>query len=118
MTEATAAFFRELEARKKSPLLEKIKGTLRFELAPEKEERAERWVVAVDKGAVTVSQEDRMADCTVRTKGVLFEGLITGEVNAMAAVLRGDIVVEGDRELILRFQRLFPGPPAGGGTSR
>ena len=72
-------------------------------------------MVAVAKGAVTVSQEDRAADCTVRTNGALFEGLTTGAVNAMAAVLRGDIVVEGDRELILRFQRLFHGPPAVGG---
>ncbi len=116
MTEATAAFFHDLEARTNDPLLEKVKGTLRFELAPEQGELAERWVVALNKGAVIVSQEDdRTADCTVRAKRALFEGLTTGEVNAMAAVLRGDIVVEGDRELILRFQRLFPGPPAVGG---
>ena len=34
MTEATAAFFHDLEARTNDPLLEKVKGTLRFELAP------------------------------------------------------------------------------------
>jgi putative sterol carrier protein len=113
MTEATAAFFHELEEREHDPLLQKIRGTLRFEL--ENGKRAEHWVVAFDKGKVHVSQGDREADCTVRTKEALFAGLITGKVNAMAAVLRGDITVEGDRELILRFQRLFPGPPADGG---
>ena len=112
MTEATAAFFHELEERENDPLLEKIKGRLRFEL--ENRKRVKRWIVAVDKGAVTLSHEDLDADCTVRTKEALFEGLVTGEVNAMAALLRGDIVVEGDRELILRFQRLFPGPADGG----
>ena len=29
----------------------------------------------------------------------------------MAAVLRGEIAVEGDRELMVVFQRLLPGPP-------
>ena len=72
MTEATAAFFHELEERKNDPLLEKIKGTLRFEL--ENGKRAERWVVAFDKGAATVSRDDRAADCTVRAKAALFEG--------------------------------------------
>ena len=88
MTDATAAFFRELEARKEEPHAGEDQGNVALRARPEKGERAERWVVAVDKGAVTVSQDDRMSDCTVRTSGALFEGLITGEVNAMAAVLR------------------------------
>jgi hypothetical protein len=29
----------------------------------------------------------------------------------MAAVLRGLIAIEGDIELLMLFQRLFPGPP-------
>ena len=33
------------------------------------------------------------------------------EVNAMAALLRGAMGVEGDVELLVLFQRLFPGPP-------
>jgi hypothetical protein len=36
---------------------------------------------------------------------------VTGETNALAAYLRGAVEVEGDPELLLRFQRIFPGPP-------
>ena len=30
----------------------------------------------------------------------------------MAALLRGALAIEGDAELLVLFQRLFPGPPA------
>ncbi len=33
----------------------------------------------------------------------------------MAAVLRGAIALEGDWELIVLFQRLFPSPPSTAG---
>ena len=41
-----------------------------------------------------------------------------GEVNAMAAILRGAITVEGDPALLLMFQRLLPGPQAHDGDVR
>jgi hypothetical protein len=28
----------------------------------------------------------------------------------MASVLRGEVGIEGDRTLLVRFQKLFPGP--------
>ena len=37
--------------------------------------------------------------------------MASGKVNAMAAVLRGDLAVEGNAELLVLFQRLLPGPP-------
>jgi putative sterol carrier protein len=40
----------------------------------------------------------------------LFEQIVTGEENAMAAVLRGEIGIEGKPQLLVFFQRLFPGP--------
>jgi hypothetical protein len=39
----------------------------------------------------------------------VFEGMVSGEINPMAAVLRGTVDVTGDLELIVLFQRLFPG---------
>ena len=40
----------------------------------------------------------------------VFERIVTGRMNAVAAVLRGDLQVEGDWRLLVRIQRLFPGP--------
>ena len=39
-------------------------------------------------------------------------GLSPGEVNALAAFLRGELSVEGDSEFLVLFQRVLPAPPA------
>jgi hypothetical protein len=36
--------------------------------------------------------------------------MMRGEVNAMAAYLRGELILEGDPELLVLFQRVLPGP--------
>jgi putative sterol carrier protein len=106
--DATTEFFEELGTRGHEPLLEKATGTIRFELTNGK--RKERWLVAVKKGDVTVSHGNARADCITRTDQALFEQIVNGEENTMAAVLRGAIVVKGRPELLVYFQRLFPGP--------
>jgi hypothetical protein len=40
----------------------------------------------------------------------LFNKLARGDTNAMAAVLRGEIGIKGDPELLVLFQQMFPGP--------
>jgi hypothetical protein len=47
----------------------------------------------------------------MRTDRRLFEKLITGEENAIAATLRGALVCAGNVELLFAIQRIFPGPP-------
>jgi putative sterol carrier protein len=109
MADATADFFERLEQQGHEPLLEKATGRIAVEL--ENGKKTERWLVAVDKGDVAVSHESGEADCTVRTSEALFDEVVRGEENAMAAALRGAMTVEGDPELLVLFQRLFPGPP-------
>ena len=108
-TDPTTKFFDDLASRGHEPLLEKATGTLRLDLTNGK--RSARWLVAIKKGDITVSRENRAADCVARADRGLFEGIVKGEVNAMAALLRGAIAVEGDPQLLVLFQRLFPGPP-------
>jgi putative sterol carrier protein len=107
--DATTEFFHELETRGHEPLLEKAKGTLRFDLANGKQKA--RWLVAIDKGEIAVSHRNASADCVIRADRKLFDRITTGRENLVAAVLRGAMHVEGDRELIAFFQRLFPAPP-------
>jgi putative sterol carrier protein len=114
MTDATTEFFRNLGTRGHEPLLERATGTLRFDVS--NGERTARWLVTIKKGDVTVSQRNAQADCVARADRVVFDGVVKGEVNPMAAVLRGTIHAEGDPELFVLFQRLFPGPP--GATGR
>ena len=109
MTDATAEFFDALVERGHEPLLEKATGTVRFDLADGK--KTNRWLVAVVKGDLAVSRQNLRADCVVSADKVLFDGIASGKTNAMAALLRGAMSVEGDPQLLVLFQRLFPGPP-------
>jgi putative sterol carrier protein len=116
MTEATTDFFEDLSRRGHEPLLEQATGRIAVELTGPRQ--TEHWLVEVDKGDVAVSQEDGDSDCTIRTSEELFDGMVRGEVNAMAGFLRGTVGVEGDPELLVLFQRIFPGPPGDGSSGR
>jgi putative sterol carrier protein len=111
MTDPTAAFFEELGRRGHEPLLEKATGTVRVDLADGK--RTDRWLVSIRKGDVAVSHRNAGADCILRADRKLFDSMVSGDVNAIAAMLRGALSLEGDVALLVQFQRLFPGPPEG-----
>jgi putative sterol carrier protein len=113
MTDATTEFFEALAARGHEPALARVTGTLRFDLR-DGGARAERWLITISKGDVAVSHRNAKADCVIRVDRTLFDRIAGGETNAMAAFLRGAIDVEGDRGLLLAFQRAFPGPPRKG----
>jgi putative sterol carrier protein len=110
MTDATAAFFDELSRRGHEKLLEKANGTACFELADG--DHSDHWLVVITKGDLAVRRTDAEADCVVRTERALFNSIVTGEMNALSALIRGALSVDGDPELLVLFQRLFPGPPS------
>ncbi len=109
-------FFGDLDRSQHQPLLEKVVGTVRFDL--HEEAHSEHWAMVIDRGEVQVSREDREADLVVNTNPRLFAQLIRGEANTIAAILRGAITLTGNAVLILRIERLFPGPPDSRGPRR
>ena len=123
MTDATTEFFDDLGKRAHEPLLEDVTGTIRLDLDHGRE--TDHWLIAIHEGDVSVSHRNVKADAVVRTERALFDDLATGRANTMAAMLRGLVAAQGNLELLVRFQRLFPGPPqardeaiAGGQGSR
>ncbi len=107
--DATETFFEELGRRGHEPLLGKVSGSIRFDLRRGKE--TDGWFVAVDKGNINVSRESAEADCVLITDKSLFDGIARGDVNPMAAMLRGALAFKGNPELLVLFRRLFPPPP-------
>ena len=109
MTDAVTAFFDDLGRQGHVPLLERLTGTLRLEV--EDGDASDRWLIRVDRGDVAVSRRSGKADCTLRTERDVLRAIATGRVNALAAVLRGLVGIEGDLNMLVLFQRVFPGPP-------
>jgi putative sterol carrier protein len=109
MGAATTEFFEELGKRGHDPLLQTTSGTVRVDLG--KNGKVERWLIKIDNGDIEVSHRREAGDCTISAPADLFDRIATGEENAFAAALRGDVVVGGDTKLLVRLQRLFPSPP-------
>jgi putative sterol carrier protein len=106
MTEPTREFFRRL-TEQHQPVLEGLTGIVRFDIADG--ERTEHWYLQVRKGDVTVSHKGSEADCVLSADIGTFDAILTGKMNAMAAVLRGALTLEGKVILLTALQRLFPG---------
>jgi putative sterol carrier protein len=107
-TDPATRFFDALAHRGHEPLLRRVSGRTRFEVVDGK--RTRRWCVEIDKGDVLVEAGGGDADCVVRADRKVFERLVTGRTNAVAAVLRGEIDVEGDWKLLVAVKRLMAGP--------
>jgi putative sterol carrier protein len=109
MADASTQFFTGLGERGHEPLLEKATGSLRFDLT--EDGRRARWLVEIDHGDISVSHRNAKADCVIRAEKAVFDRVAAGRENAVAAVLRGQIEVDGSRHLLVLFQRVFPAPP-------
>ena len=107
MASHTDAFFQELGSRGHEPALRSRTATIRFEIADGAD--VECHSVAIDKGdiAVTSPGDPAGADCTVRTGHQLFERIASGDANAMAAMLRGELIADGDPELLITARKLL-----------
>ncbi|MEU2614663.1 SCP2 sterol-binding domain-containing protein [Micromonospora sp. NPDC007271] len=116
MVDATTRFFEDLDRQGFGPLLAKSSGTLRFDLHEGAQTR--HWLLQIDRGNLRVRQEDREADTVVGTSPRLFDELVTGQENAISALLRGDMTVSGDLRLLLQVERLLPGPAGSQGPRR
>ena len=103
-----ATFFDELGERGHEDAWADVSGTVGIDLVDG--DTTEHWLVEIDKGDVAVSHDERAADCSIRLDRALFEQVVQGEANAMAAVLRGAAIPSGDFDLLLALQRCFSGP--------
>ncbi|HEV7900032.1 MAG TPA: SCP2 sterol-binding domain-containing protein [Planosporangium sp.] len=108
MASPTEEFFDELGRRGHEPLLKRITATVRFNITDGR--HVAHWLVAIDRGDIHVARSSDKGCCGICADRALFDGIVTGRVNAIAAMLRGALSVDGDRETWVLVQRLLPGP--------
>jgi predicted lipid carrier protein YhbT len=112
-TDPISDFFATLVQPGRIATFEGESATVRFDVRDG--DQTERWHVKVTKGAVSVSRQKGAADAVVRIERSPFEAVVTGRLNAQAAMLRGLLCCEGDVAALMMFQRCLPGPPGSAG---
>ena len=103
--DAVTAFFEDLNDREYEPLLRSVTGTVRFDLVSGK--KTERWLLQIRKGNLAVSHRHLAADTVIRLSRTLFESMVDGRTNLLAATLRGEVDLEGDYRLVIMVRRLL-----------
>lgn len=107
-----AAFFSHLTEPGRIPTFAGESATIRFDIRAGAEGGdVDRWNVAVSNGAVTVTRRNGQPDAIVKGDRPHFEQIVTGRLNASAALLRGLLICEGSVAALMMFQRCLPGPP-------
>jgi putative sterol carrier protein len=114
MAEEIDEFIAQLGEQTHVRLLERTSGTVLVEL--EDDGRTKRWYVNVKRGDVSLAPSlpkgASAPDCVLRTKASTFKAVRTGQLNLVAAVLRGLLSIEGNVALVVALQGLFR-PSAG-----
>ncbi len=111
---AISQFFTDLAQPGHLATLESESASLRFDVKDGA--RVEQWYVTVHDGDVAVTRRGDPADAVVTADRPHLEAIMSGHMNAMAAVLRGVLDCQGSMAALVMFQRCLPGPP--GSTGR
>ncbi|NUR74494.1 MAG: SCP2 sterol-binding domain-containing protein [Hamadaea sp.] len=115
MSNPTEEFFTALADRGQDPRLAGASGALRIDIHTDGDlagKPSGHWLITFGDGEVAVARGKAPADCVIQVADDLLDRLVTGEANGMASVLRGAMAIQGDIELPIQLQRIFPGPPS------
>ena len=86
-------------------MLRSVSAAVRFDLVSRK--ATERWLLTIQKGDLSVSHRNVRADAVIRLSRDLFERVASGETTLLPAMLRGEVVLEGDYRLMIMIRRLL-----------
>jgi len=95
-------FFETLETRVDSAKAAGLNASYRFEI-----DGAGTWLVEVDDGKVSVSENEGEADTTISTSTETFMKIANGEQNPTSAYMSGKLKVNGDMGQAMKLQKLF-----------
>jgi putative sterol carrier protein len=100
--ESPREFFETLESRIDPAKAAGMTASYRFDI-----DGSGSWLVDVDDGKVTVTEDGGEADCTISTSSETFMKIANGEQNPTAAYMSGKLKVKGDMGQAMKLQKLF-----------
>lgn len=108
MGDTAADYLNQRVAGRHPDLADHLRGTLRLDLRDGGS--TEHWRLIIDRQEVRVSRTFEEADLVIRADREVFDRIAEGREHVAAALLRNDLTVEGDMELLMTLRRIFPGP--------
>ena len=102
-------FFADLERRGHEPMLRRVSATVRWDILDG--DRTVHRLVRIDHGDIRVAVSDEPADCVITAERAVCDDVVSGRTSALAELLRGAAAVDGEFELMVLSQRLFPRTP-------
>jgi putative sterol carrier protein len=102
MPESPKEFFDTLETRVDPAKAAGLNASYRFDI-----DGAGSWLVEVDDGKVSVSENGGDADTIISTSAETFMKIAGGEQNPTSAYMSGKLKVSGDMGQALKLQKLF-----------
>ncbi|MFJ6168318.1 SCP2 sterol-binding domain-containing protein [Micromonospora orduensis] len=103
---ATSMFFERLTDAGQDPRFSKVCGSVRFDIRDGDD--LDQWLLTIDHGRMRVTKSPAPATTVIKVSAQVADAMARGEVNGLAAIARGEILVDGDLGLALRIGRLFP----------
>jgi putative sterol carrier protein len=102
MADTVREFFDGLAARADAEKTAGMNNSYLFDI-----EGAGQWVVAVNDGAVTVTEGAGEADTTISTSEETMLAVVRGEQNPTTAYMTGKLKIKGDMGAAMKLQKLF-----------
>ena len=102
MADSVQEFFDGLAARADAEKTAGMSNSYLFDI-----EGAGQWLVAVNDGAVEVTEGGGEADATISTNEENFMAIVRGEQNPTTAYMTGKLKIKGDMGAAMKLQKLF-----------
>jgi putative sterol carrier protein len=102
MPQSPKEFFETLETRVDPAKAAGLNASYRFDI-----DGAGSWLVEVDDGKVSVTENGGDADTIISTAAETFMKIAGGEQNPTSAYMSGKLKVKGDMGQAMKLQKLF-----------
>ncbi|WP_328849691.1 SCP2 sterol-binding domain-containing protein [Micromonospora zamorensis] len=101
-------YLRQLDSGRRPDLPETTAGTLRLDVRADG--CTDHWYLTISDQHVNVARSADDAELVVRADRSVVDQMVNGELHPGAALLRNELSVQGNIQLLMLLRRIFPGP--------
>ncbi|MET8090431.1 SCP2 sterol-binding domain-containing protein [Micromonospora sp. NPDC005220] len=101
-------YLQQLDTGRRSDLPETTAGTLRLDVRDNGS--TDHWYLTISDQQVQVARSADEADLVVGADRWVFDRMVNGQLHPGVALLRNELTVQGNMQLLMLLRRIFKGP--------